>query len=146
MKKAAGFLHKSILFYSIVYISFCFLSRFILNLSGMEYRNWVFPVAYIISVLAIFCGLIQLFLKIKEQWIMNVSVILLLAAFGFVGFFSVIMLMFSWHNEEVVEKDGQKMVAVDYSWLSPLFKHYQYINFFVRGNDELLEYRETVYW
>ncbi len=139
MKKFLNNYKKMILFYSILYILIFLLIKFILNLFGLEYMGWFYNISYIIIVLSIFIGIMQLIIKLNVGKalkivltiiyviIYSVVIMFLIVLLGFMNFFP---------DEKIVMENNEKMVVNNVRrFMNGTRYYYRYVNFIMKEKE-----------
>lgn len=125
-------------------------SAALLDLFGLQYRQWACLAFYILAALTAevwlggrICGLWRGFgahsqsslwfvLRTVLQLVGMIVIGLVMVVFAYWTF---IFCAFSYHPEQVVVKYGQLLVEQDHSWLDPGYEYYEYKDFLVCGNE-----------
>ncbi|WP_284237600.1 hypothetical protein [Paenibacillus glycanilyticus] len=122
-------------------VFFAIASSLILAAFRLTYRHWVISVGFFLLLLlvaAFSCGLIACLQMYKKRFavlIRTVGTIVLLAAVGFGGFWGCFISIFYTASieEQMVERDGTKMLAEVSAFLDVDVYYYDYKNWFVRS-------------
>lgn len=127
-------LKKSILFYTIIYALVIVLSKYLLNLCSLAYREWVDMVSLVMIVAGGLIGIVQLILKLNSKACKATLSISLLVILFFISPYALLVVAFSYSPEHVVTKDNSKMVAYVHGFLHTNVEYYEYYNFLIRGS------------
>jgi len=127
-------LKKSILFYMILYIIIFVITNFILNIFSMSFRAWVYIFSLIFVCIGFVAGILQLLCKIKKKVVKIVLIILFIISLIPCFLYGFVIGILAYHQEHVVIRDGEKMVAYVYGWLDTDVSYYDYKNLFFVGN------------
>lgn len=136
MKKVLEKAKTSILFYTIIFIVLFIVSHYVFKLFNIQYRQWVYYAAILVSIICFILGIFQIIrkknkkIKVVFYSILGVILILMVIFWRFVLF----ILVFSYYPEHVIEKDDKKYVACVNSFLQVNVYYYDYINMFLVGN------------
>lgn len=123
-----------------VFIFIYILSSFILYMIDLQYRMWItvivlsITVVFIILLLYVFVRKILIINKALGKGCCILAVIIGSLICLYIFTFGSLYLQ----QEIIVEKDGQKMIAIFDGSLDVKVNYYSYKNFFVRGNKILI--------
>lgn len=126
---------KSILFYTFVYSILFFISKFILNILGLEFIQYVYKFSIFVILFGIVLGVIQNFIRSKSKdtriciIVFSISIIAIFVLFW--QFFALLYIGF-FPPEHIIEKSDKKMVGYVYAFLDTRVEYYEYINVLVR--------------
>lgn len=136
MNKIINKLKCSILFYVIMFVIIFVLLHFFLKLFNIQFRQWVYYFALLISTLGTLAGIIQLVRKRSKKVKLAFSIIGIIITIFVLIFWQIILLFFalSYSPEHIIEKNNNKYVAYVNSFLQVDVYYYDYINFFLVGN------------
>ncbi len=128
-------LHKYILFYTAIFGILLVITHIILNHYGLIFRRVPVFVCAGLICLGTIIGLFQLVLLIRKKSEKIIACIVLVLLSLYVAYFGVLKVSFptSGYTEHIVEKDGEKYVAVVYGHLHTYVFYHDYINFVVCG-------------
>lgn len=127
---------KSILFYTIMAVIIFTISHFISKIFNTQYRQWVYLLIFILTLIGTVSGIIQIIKnksrKTKIIVAITGSIIIILA----ILFWQLILLIFAsiYKPEHVKTNEGEKYVAYVEAFLDTEVYYYDYINFFLVGN------------
>lgn len=134
MKKFLEKCKKSILFYVIIYTLVLIISREILLLFNLNYRQFIYIISLIVIVVGFISGVIQLLLKLKNKTAKIVLILLFVLLLIYpVLPLGILLGIFSYMPEKVVMKDNEKMVTYTTSFWDTNIYYYKYINPLVRS-------------
>ena len=143
MKKIIVKVKSNILLYTCIYIVVFAISKISLNKLNLEYMQYIYKFSLFVIVIGLISGLIQIAHKSQSK-IVKVSVGLSMTVLVVLGtiFVQIILLLYVAYfpPEHVVEKENGKMVGYVYGFLRTRVDYYEYINFFLRG--ENIEFSE----
>lgn len=137
MKKFLKKIFNHVLLSTIIFLLLFILLNCIINLFYIAFREWIYIVVAVITVLGIIIGYTQLMAKSKKKSttvalaIIAAIIIIFCAIFGKLILFFVVAGI---KPEHVINKDGKKYVAYVNSFLNVEVSYYDYINPLVRGN------------
>ena len=118
-------------------------SKIFLKILELEYMQYVYKFSLFVIIIGVIVGLIQIAYKSQSK-IVKVSIGLSMTAIVVLCtiFAQIILLLYVAYfpPEHVVEKENGKMVGYVYGFLRTRVDYYEYINFFLRG--ENIEFSE----
>ena len=128
-------LHKYILFYTAIFGILLVITHIVLNHYGMIFRRVPVFVCTVLIGLGAITGLFQLVMLIRKKSGRIIACIVLVLLSLWVAYFGVLKVSFptSGYTEHIVEKDGEKYVAVVYGHLHTYVFYHDYINYVVCG-------------
>lgn len=132
LKKLFSKAKTTVLFYVVMFIVFLVLFHLILSLFNIQFRQWVYYLAGIVTTVGIFIGLFKLENITNKiiQVIVTICTVVGLIATPIILLYSV----FLYTPEHILEKDNNKYVAKVHSFKHVNVYYYDYINFFLVGN------------
>lgn len=132
---------RNILFYTLVYMILFLLSKVILHLFGLQYRQFMNYFSAILILIGIIASVIQMFLHSKTKDTRTCIIICSVSIFILFMILSPIILLFIAFipSEHVVERENKKYVAYVSSFLDTRVTYYDYVNFFLLGNTKRIE-------
>ncbi len=128
-------LHKYILFYTAIFGILLVITHIVLNHYGMIFRRVPVFVCAGLICLGTIIGLFQLVPLIRKKAEKIIACIVLVLLSLLVAYFGVLKVSFptSGYTEHIVEKDGEKYVAIVYGHLHTYVFYHDYINYVVCG-------------
>lgn len=121
-----------------IYILVFVVLKIFLMILEIEFMQYIYKFSLFVIVIGLISGLIQLAHK-NESKIVKVSIGLLITAIAILGtiYAQIILLLYVAYfpTEHVVEKENGKMVGYVHSFLRTRVDYYEYINFFLRGEN-----------
>ena len=150
--KMKHFLGKTYSIYFLVTATICifsfstlFLGDLILNIIGLQWRNWVVLTLESLGVGGVWFFAVGtiffLFRKIKGSWKVRlpaiITAIVLIIAFVMLSLYAPFFLAFETKMEAVVEWNGQKCVTSDVVWHHIQRDWYEYHGMFVMGKESI---------
>ena len=141
---------KDILHVTFIFMLVMLLANFILSLFDLVFLNWIKYTSIAACITGLFAG--------TYQYMKNRKIILIFTISAELVFTGIVALycLFTFNQEKIVYKDGQKMIQESHSFLfSNWIKYYDYKNIFVRStsekiyeayDDSLSEYLYTIYY
>lgn len=138
MEEISNKFKRSILFYTIMTLAIFIILHFFLKLFNIQFRQWVYYCAVLLTIIGIISGTIQI-LRTKSKKVKVISSIIgtcIIIAITFCWQVILLILVFSYSPEHVITKDGKKYVAYVSSFLRVHVSYYDYINPFLVGNKE----------
>lgn len=143
MKKNLEKYKKSIIFYWIIYILVLLITKIIINIFNMEYRQWIYNISLIVIIIGFISGIIQLLLKIKKKIIKIVTIVIFVILMLLISPYTFFFLLFTYEEEDVVMKDDKKMVSYTQTFWDTNIDYYDYINPIVRGKNKKIKENYT---
>ena len=152
-------MRKSILFWTIIFILIMLSISFIIGLFNYQFLNWVKISAMVIIFIGITTGTIQLLVRILKKnraMCIILCIIVVLIECIVIGVTDIFLILCYYNSEEIVIKNGTKMVKETHSVLfSNGITYYDYKNIFIRSktkriyeahDDYIGEYLYTDYY
>jgi len=139
MKKLINILKKSIIFYIIIYLFIFFFTKFFLNLYNLEFRNWIYYLSTFLIAIAITFTFIKSILKENTK-----KIYIFFKSFTFI-FIEAIFIIIILSGLYVIKGQEKimynKYIKVKYPLtLLHQYNYYEYVNFFVRGTNNINEW------
>ena len=125
---------SNILFSVFVYaVGFIFL-LFIMSFLKLNFRQWVYIASFIIVGLGGIIGVFQLLFKIKKKGLKILLSIIFIIALIFISPYVLLISVFAYQPEHIVEKDDKKMIAYVNGFMDTYVTYYDYKGFLLVGN------------
>lgn len=141
MRKLLIKIKNNILISTLCFILIFILLTILLNtLFKVTFLNWIFILVTIIAIIFLIIGLIQTIKNTKKTSVKIILICIITFVATIIAVLSPIILLlitsFIGRPEHIVEKNNQKYVAEVRSFLDVNVYYYDYINLFIRGNEE----------
>lgn len=130
----------------LIWILIYSITKVIFKLYSLAYREWLYRVVVTISITLLLLFLIQSFIKLIISIKNNsgvrkkVTALILIVILSFISINLIKSLFVYWlfefsKEEYIIERNGEKMIALVSNLTSTNIKYYDYKNVFVRGDN-----------
>lgn len=130
---------KSILFYTGIFIIFFIAVHFLLYLFHLTFVNVIKIYSYILILIGIVAGSVQLIVNDEDKIINKIvysSLVIFIELFIFIPFISIYLLLI-YQDEYIINIGSQTMVkTIHYKAESTTASYYQYHGFFIRDTNK----------
>lgn len=136
MKNIFNKLKFNILFYTLALVFIAVCSHFVLSLFNITFRYWFYFVVFLLFVIGIFSGLIQMIILNKKYYGKKTAlwwILLIIFSIVIIPYICLAFILNN-YNEHIVIRDGTKYVAYTDDIFQVEVNYYDYINFLVIGN------------